>query len=133
MSAPYFRQVCAEVAQRHGISDRDMRLRKRERSASWARQEVFYLLWLEKKPNGEWRFSTPQIGAHFGLDHTTVLHGIRQHMERAGLTYVGRCGGKANKLRGVSIRKAEKAIAVEQAAARWNAVCEARGWPLEAA
>lgn len=51
--------------------------RSRKASIAQARQEVFYRLReLDQPP------SLPQIGQWMGLDHTTVLHGLRAHARR---------------------------------------------------
>lgn len=133
MSAPHFRQVCSEVAERRGITLKELYRATHAYGSSRARQEAFYLLWRDKKDSGFWRFSLTQIAAHFGLDHSTVLYGIQAHMKREGMTYVSRSGGKgAEILWRREAARIRKASAKEEASARWNDYCRRNGWPMEA-
>lgn len=70
-------QIVAQVAAKHGISVRELTSRGRHRYIAWARQEAMARL----RDMTAW--SLPKIGDYLGgLDHTTVLYGIRQHQAR---------------------------------------------------
>lgn len=65
------------VAEKHGVTLEDIMGRSKRRHIAWARQEAMHELyalgWL----------SMPRIGQYLGgLDHTSVLYGIRRHKER---------------------------------------------------
>lgn len=76
------------VAARRGLTSEEIRRRCPKQVYAQARHEVFYLLSIQVKRDGTTRWSLPRIGqmvAAIGdkpYDHTTVLHGIRQHEER---------------------------------------------------
>lgn len=56
----------------NGISVNQMLSRRRSRTFSWPRQQVMYLAATLTS------CSLPEIGRALKLDHTTVIHGIRQ-------------------------------------------------------
>lgn len=68
--------ILADVASRHAIETRDLKGPSRERRYSWPRQEAMCLI------RQHTRLSLPQIGDVLGRDHTTILHGIREHCRR---------------------------------------------------
>lgn len=70
------RALVAEVAAQHGIGPRDILGEDRRRSIAHPRQEAMY------RARHELQQSLPQIGAFFNRDHTTVLHGVREHAKR---------------------------------------------------
>jgi chromosomal replication initiation ATPase DnaA len=59
-----------------GIDPSHLRDRNRKKVLAHPRQHVMYLLHLRG-------WSYPKIGAVLGLDHTTVLHGVKAHAARA--------------------------------------------------
>lgn len=66
-------QITAEVATRYGVTVERMRSHDKRHVFNAPRWEAWALCQDE-------RFSTPVIGRYFGgRDHTTILHGIRQH------------------------------------------------------
>lgn len=66
-------QITAEVATRYDVTVERMRSHDKRRVFMAPRWEAWALCQDE-------RFSTPVIGRYFGgRDHTTILHGIRQH------------------------------------------------------
>ncbi len=71
------RQVCRDVMKRHGISHDDFYSKSRKRPVAWARQEAMAIAHDAGK-------SLPMIGRHFGMDHTSILHGVRAHKARSG-------------------------------------------------
>jgi chromosomal replication initiation ATPase DnaA len=71
--------IIAGVAAQHGISINDIRSCRRSRRVVYARQEAMYLAYELTEA------SYPMIAAAVGKDHTSVLHGVRRHAERAGL------------------------------------------------
>ena len=67
------REIASEVAARYGVTVERMRSHDKRRVFMAPRWEAWALCQDE-------RFSTPVIGRYFGgRDHTTILHGIRQH------------------------------------------------------
>lgn len=72
--------IIRDTAAKYGVSSADIVGRSRERSVLIpARQEAMYFC-AKDTPYG-----MPEIGKAFNRDHTTVLHGIRKHCERAGI------------------------------------------------
>lgn len=73
-------EVGAAVAERHGLSIKDLIGPSLKRPITLARQEAFWCCYQLRAASGARRFSQPQIGRFFGnRDHTTVLFGIQQH------------------------------------------------------
>lgn len=75
--------IVAEVCQKHGVSNAEIKGRTRRYAVVTARFEAYSRLSVEMG------YSLPMIGRYMGgKDHTGVLHGIRKHkarMEAAGL------------------------------------------------
>lgn len=69
-------QIIGEVADKHGITEFQLKKRRRERPVVIARQEAMYRCAEETK------FSLAAIGRFFGFDHTTVMHAIKAHRAR---------------------------------------------------
>lgn len=67
------------VAYRNGITTEDIMSRKRPRMFSWPRQEAYFVI------REKYGLSFPHIGQIMGRDHSTVLHGVRQHEARNAL------------------------------------------------
>lgn len=68
----------ARVALAHGVTVEEIMGEARDRRRSHARQHAYWEV-RRLRPH----LSLPQIGAIFGgRDHTTILHGIRQHEQR---------------------------------------------------
>ena len=75
--ATSFHLIIAEVQRKHGVSYVELLSDRRSRYVAWPRQEVMY------RAAKETRLSLPAIGRLLGgRDHTTILHGIRQHAKR---------------------------------------------------
>lgn len=55
---------------------------KRDRKYVWPRQEIMFDIFVTCP-----RMSHPSIARMMKRDHTTVIHGIRQHCKRIGITY----------------------------------------------
>jgi hypothetical protein len=80
---PSMETIAAKVAEHHGVTVAALRGPSRRRKDAWARQEAFFLCWLDRHFNGRPSRSLPAIGAYFGgRDHTTVLHGLRAYAWR---------------------------------------------------
>lgn len=71
------RMIVADVAERNGMTTDLLLSDHRYRSIAHPRQEAFAALYATR------RYSLPLIGAWFGKDHSTILHGIRAHTARA--------------------------------------------------
>ncbi len=70
-------RIIAEVAQKHNVKASDILGKSRSRLFVSARHECCYRLVMEED------FSLPKAGHRLGgIDHTTVLHGIRRHLQR---------------------------------------------------
>jgi chromosomal replication initiator protein len=78
---PSIRDIQRLICERHQLTMTELLGAMHSRYIAWPRQEAY---WLCAKETGA---SLPQIGRAFGdRDHTTVLHGIRQHKKRMGET-----------------------------------------------
>lgn len=75
-SMPNWLRITAEVGARHKLTVKVLTSPSRNRKVVMARNEAFWRL------REEASLSFPQIGMKFGRDHTTVLHGYRQHAKR---------------------------------------------------
>jgi chromosomal replication initiator protein len=72
--------IAMEVAEKYGISVKDIRSPSKRRPVAWPRQEFYYETMKRTKR------STVQIGLWCGgRDHTTVMHGWRRHAARNDL------------------------------------------------
>jgi len=81
---PAMRAIIDEVAKSHGLTFESIRARTSKRLISWPRQEAMYRLYEMRRPTGERRWSTTQVGrALGGFDHTTVIYSIQRHASRA--------------------------------------------------
>ena len=77
------RAIIQEVAERNDLTLEQIMSRTRKRHVSHPRQEAMY----EVAKRRTW-MSLPDIGRVFGgMDHTTILHGIREHCKRVGVSY----------------------------------------------
>lgn len=78
---PYFspgmEAIARRVSLRHGLKMADLMGQSRKHAIAHVRQEAMS----ECREAGNWSY--PQIGAFFGgRDHTTIIHGVRQHAKR---------------------------------------------------
>jgi hypothetical protein len=74
---PTLQMILHQVADKHGVTVLDLKSDRRFQKIVEARWEVFY------RARHETALSLPQIGRMVGgKDHTTVLHGIKQHTKR---------------------------------------------------
>jgi chromosomal replication initiation ATPase DnaA len=69
-------QIIREVADRNGITVRQILGKNRSRHLAWPRHEAYALI---RERLG---YSYPRIGQIFNRDHTTVLYGERQYWKR---------------------------------------------------
>lgn len=67
------RSLLNETARRHGMTVAELTSRKRTHVLAHARHEF---MWLARNVLHK---SYPVIGTFLGMDHTTVLHGVRRH------------------------------------------------------
>ncbi len=76
-------RIMSMVAQKHGMTVTELVKRTNQRRVAWARQEVMWMARHLKRRDGTFRYSYPYIARRLGLqDHTTVIHGVRQHAKR---------------------------------------------------
>lgn len=74
-------QITEQVAERHGLTVPNLRLRTRQRVHAWPRQEAYAII---RAITGA---SYPRIGRFFGgRDHTTILKGHRAYLKRMAKT-----------------------------------------------
>lgn len=74
---PRMAQIVSEVAAKHGLTVAELKGPGRAQRVSKPRQEAMHQMHSLK------RWSLSQIGGALGgRDHTTVLHGVRQHAKR---------------------------------------------------
>lgn len=77
------RSLLIETAHRNGLTPGDLQSVSRTHRIAHPRQEFMWRCRQVKNPDGSWRYSLPQIGLFLGgMDHTSVLHGVRQHAKR---------------------------------------------------
>lgn len=69
-------EIAVEVARAHGLTLVDLKSRNRAQRISHPRQEAM------AKMHQTGRFRLTQIARFFGVDHTTVLYGVRQYEAR---------------------------------------------------
>jgi chromosomal replication initiator protein len=70
-------EIAQEVAESYDVTVRDITGPSRRKAISRARQAFMYEAY--QQPH----LSTPMIGAFLGgRDHTTIVHGVKQHRER---------------------------------------------------
>lgn len=83
------KSIARQVAHKHGLKIADLKSPRKYRDLSRARQEAFWRCYLELPHK-----SLPQIGRWFGgRDHSTVLHGYRQHERREQAKQAARSNG----------------------------------------
>jgi chromosomal replication initiation ATPase DnaA len=77
------RDVFRQVAKAYGVTVWGLLSDDRHRGAAQARQALYAALYDLRLPNGQRRFSMPQIASMTArADHSTVHHGLRAHAER---------------------------------------------------
>jgi hypothetical protein len=70
-------QILKEVAEKHGVTVKDIKGKCRKLKCIRPRHEAAYRIRMEQG------FSLPQIGRVLGFrDHTTILHGIRRYAKK---------------------------------------------------
>lgn len=79
-----WRRIILETAIKHNIMPAEMLSAQRAYKLVIARHEVMYRM------KTETTMSLPAIGRRLGKDHTTVLHGVRRHIERMEAANAGR-------------------------------------------
>ena len=70
------RAIIHEVCEARGLKIAQVLSRSRARELFLARQEIYW------RAREDTALSFPQIGAHLGLHHTTILSGARRHARR---------------------------------------------------
>lgn len=73
------RQIIAQVARKHRLTENDILAHRRNAFVALARHEAMY------RAANETTHSLVTIGAILDRDPTTVLHGVRAHAARHGL------------------------------------------------
>lgn len=77
----YHEQLIRAWADHYGVTLAEINGERRLTRIVRARHAIWFELWLAT------RLSLPGIARLFNRDHSTVLHGIRQHATRHGFTY----------------------------------------------
>lgn len=70
------RGIVREVADKYKFSVSDIMVPSRRLKNVAARHEAFYRM------REELKLSFPKIAAFFGMDHTSILHGVSKHAEK---------------------------------------------------
>ena len=70
------REIAEDVAQAHRLTLDELKTPTHARRIAWPRQEAMAAM------HATGRYSYPQIGRFFGMDHTSVIHGVRAHKAR---------------------------------------------------
>lgn len=78
-SGVFIKDIIAKTAHKYGLSIGDLTGAGRNRELTVPRHEAMYLCARDTT------LSLPAIGRRLCRDHTTVIHGIRQHAKRNGL------------------------------------------------
>lgn len=78
-------QIIADVAKKHGLSQRDLTSPGRSRHIVLARDEAIAAVYALKVEGDKWSFSSTMIGRLFGCDHTSILTSLRRTAKRRGL------------------------------------------------
>ena len=90
-------EILDDIVEAYGVSRKDITGRSCFQEHVKPRHHAMWLMSMQEKADGSPRYSLPQIAKALNRkDHTSVIHGIKRHAERSGLTYVGR---KANQPR----------------------------------
>jgi chromosomal replication initiation ATPase DnaA len=71
--------VALRFAREHNVTVRELVGGSHERAPSWARQALWSFLY----SLGHWSY--PRLGHLFGRDHSTILAGVRAHLQRTGV------------------------------------------------
>lgn len=74
--------VIAEGCRRLGVPIEDIMGPSRRQPLVTHRQELMYDVFVQCP-----HLTYPRIGAAFGRDHTTVMHGVRQHCRKRNIRY----------------------------------------------
>lgn len=76
-------QIKRYVADKYELTVEDLEGESRARRIAHPRQEAMWMMRQIVREDGTWRYSLPDIGRSLGCrDHTTVLHGVREHQAR---------------------------------------------------
>lgn len=75
----FWKRVVLDIASSHRLTIAQIFSDQRSKHIVKARHESFYRL------HRELGMSLAQIGRHFRMDHTSVLHGVRQHEKRMAI------------------------------------------------
>lgn len=77
-SAATMRSIAQATAADHGIPFHHLFAPSRKRPIAFARFDFMWRCRQARQASDHFRFSYPQIGAFLGLDHSSVIHGVRQ-------------------------------------------------------
>ncbi|MBS0362732.1 MAG: hypothetical protein JSR98_15250 [Proteobacteria bacterium] len=75
-------EKAAIIARRHGYTLADLRHTRGRHAQAWVRWEIMHKLYETRLADGRRRWSKPMIGRFFGMDHSSVWHGIRRWRDR---------------------------------------------------
>lgn len=88
---PSSQDILKAVAWQHQLSVAELLSPIRQKRYVRARWEAMHLLKVTPKPSGSMR-SLPEIGRLMGgMDHTSVLHGLRRREEENRLKAIAKC------------------------------------------
>jgi len=78
------RQIFHDTAADHRLTVAQMEADTRAHAISHPRQDFMWRARQVKWADGTPRYSLPMIGKFLGVDHSTVIHGVRAHEKRMG-------------------------------------------------
>lgn len=111
------KQVIAEVAALNNLEVADLvTSSSRVRKFSWPRQQAMFEVYLQCP-----HLSYPAIAKAFGgMDHTTIIHGVKEHCKRSGFDYgtIKRVRPKSEPVRRPAFRNTPSSAQAYREAAR---------------
>lgn len=75
-------QIAWEVAYSRGLTLEELLAKSRCQHLAHTRHEAMYLMRAVRWPDGSHRYSLPQIGRFFRMDHSSVVHGVRRYARK---------------------------------------------------
>lgn len=87
-------RLVADACQRLGVRRESLMMRCRRRKFAWERQDIMRVL------RDRFGWSYPRIAGYFGIDHSSVIHGVRQAKARRLSTYSQPVEKNAGRLEG---------------------------------
>jgi chromosomal replication initiation ATPase DnaA len=78
---PKWKLLAKEICKKHNLPIDEVLSDRQHRHLVKARQEIWYRIRIDLG------MSYPEIGKRFNRDHSTIMHGVKAHIERLGLEF----------------------------------------------